>query len=165
MKNIFTLTFLFALHLPVFSQADLSITHEDFGDGLIIQMGENLAFDLNDDGSNDFSLNSQPGVIDFTPSSGIGCFASNGEYSNIGSQVVSQFSENDFIAINNSNLFEYIDYEPGITFMTGNGLAEDWIDLQETYVGFAVFSGNTVSNGWMKLAIDVTNQGMILLRS
>ena len=152
------------LALPSIAQ---SIKHVDYGsEGLIIGMEESYSMDIDNDEVIDFYLNTYPGELDFTPIFAIGCFASR-SYSEVtpwGSGVVQIFEEGEVLRIDGDNMYDYIDEGRGTLYKSGIGLVEGWEDAKETYIGFAVFNWlGEVSNGWMKVKIDLENEKLIIL--
>lgn len=159
-----TYTFiLFCLTIALNAQ----IVHLDFGEeGLSVPMNANLAMDIDDDGSEDFYVNSFANELGFSPITTIGCFASPSSGTTIfGSQVLSTFKEGETIQITDSNLFDYIDDGRGSIY-SGNETeyAQTWEDGVSQYIGFAVFTGGftDVLNGWLEISIDESNQTLII---
>jgi len=145
------------------------ITFTDYGDGWAIPMNTNEAIDINNDGFIDFNVNGLNDELGVTAIPLVGCFTSPSydAYNNLGSRELSILQEGEMIQIDDFNMFDYIDDkgEGGTLFKPGIGLADGWTDMEDQYIGFAVFvNGDSfiAMNGWMKVAIDVSNQTFII---
>ena len=164
MNRILLLSALFVFTSSLgFSQA---INHVDYGnEGLVIGINENYAMDIDGDDFIDFYINSLPNELNFTPITGIGCFNSESYFASNqwGTQIIQIFNEGEVLSINDYNMWDYIDDDRGTTYVPGDGPAEGWVDGQETFIGFAVFSFSGVANGWMKVKMDVANETLIIL--
>ena len=161
MKKLLTL--LFALF--IFSTAQSEITYKSYGDGWVIPLNANQAIDVNDDGIDDFIINKLNAGLGMTSIIGTGCMASpSTTYNNLGSRELRIFQEGEVIQATNDNVSTYIDDEDGTLFKSNEGIADGWSDLEEEYIGFALFPNSNwlTMNGWMKIAIDVNNEIFII---
>ena len=162
MKKFLLLSFLSITMYTLNAQ----ITHTSFGDGWAIPLNANLAVDVDDNGTTDFYINGHPGELGFVPIFVVGCFSSPSPsaYTSFNARRLQIHEENELIQLNNNNLFNYIDDDRGSSYSTTGGPADGWLDKQDVYVGFVVMinGGATVRNGWIKTAIDIDNQELII---
>lgn len=161
-KNLLLLGFFASLSFAV--KAD--INYVNYGDGLVIGMSENYEMDINQDGVKDFLINTQPNELDFTPIFTVGCFPSTGwtEETPWGTRELRIFEKEDYINMTDANMGDYIEDGRGGVYSQGFGLANGWVDEEDVYIGFGVFSPDltTVSNGWIKVIPDVENETLII---
>lgn len=157
------------LSLFIFSVSySQQIHYVDYGnDGFIVGINESISMDINSDGTEDFIINSWTDELGFTPISEIGCFSSpsNNAQTAWGSRELQIFYGGEVLSLNFDNIDDYIDDDRGSIYKPGEGFAEGWEDNVPQYIGFAVFDQSTdnVSNGWMKLKVDVEKQQLIIL--
>ena len=162
MKRNLLLTF---LSIFCFTIAFSQITHRDFDEGLVIQLNENYAMDIDLDGTIDFYINQHEEELGFSPIFAKGCFASPSElsYTSFNARELRIFDEGQVIRISNSNMYDYIDDDRGSMYHTSDGLAKNLVHLEEYYLGVAVFSNSGQAlNGWMKVAVDTEANTLIL---
>ena len=162
MKRNLLLTTLSLFSITIaFSQ----ITHKDFGEGLVVELNENYAMDMDDDGSIDFYINQHPNELGFSPIFAKGCFASPSEYAltSFNARELQIFEEGEVIQINSYNMYDYIDDDRGSLYHNTDGLASSLVHLEEYYVGIAVFNfSGEATNAWMKLAVDTDANTLII---
>ena len=144
-----------------------NINHVDYGNqGLVIDMNEAYAMDIDNDGTVDFHVNSWNNELGFTPIFAIGCFASESELNSTpwGSKELQIFEEGEILKIDGNNMYDYMDDDRGSNYKSGEGTAEGWAHAQPNYVGFAVFNAaGDVTNGWMKIKLDLEAEQLIIL--
>lgn len=148
-----------------FTAAFSQFSHKDYGEGLAIPINSDYQMDIDNDGSVDFYINQYPGEIGFSPIYSVGCFASYSEssYTTFGARELQVFEQGDHIQITGPNLYDYIDDDRGSIYSESGGLDQAWTNLEDQFIGFAVFhQGGGVSNGWMRIAIDENEKTLIL---
>lgn len=157
------------LSIFCFSAAFSQITHKDYGEGLVIDVNANYAMDIDDDGIDDFYFNKYQDELGLSPIFFIGCFPSPqaSPFTSFGSRNLQIFAEGEVIKIDDFNMFDYIDDddERGSIVSSTGEFAEGWANLEDQYIGFAVFSpnaANEVYNGWIRMAADVENNALIV---
>lgn len=155
------------LSIFCFSAAFSQIIYKDYGNGLVIGMNENYSMDIDDDGVEDFYINQWSNELGFVPIFGKGCFSSPTEtsYTNFGSRELQLHEEGEIIQITGINMYDYIDDDRGSAYSETGGLAENWVNNEDRYIGFAVFrsSGDFgVANGWMRVSIDTEAKTLTL---
>lgn len=163
MKKVLLFSFVFLF----ISSLKAQIQYTDYGDGWVIPMHANEAVDVNNDGNVDFYVNGLNGELGVIPITLIGCFSSPSydAVNNLGSRELSILEEGEMIQIDDFSMFDYIDDDRGTLFDADLGLADGWTDMEDEYIGFAVFIPGlsyVAINGWMKVAIDVTNETFII---
>lgn len=163
-RNLLLLTCSIFIYTISFSQ---NITHIDYGEqGLVIDLNDAYAMDIDFDGSTDFFINSWSNELGFTPIFGLGCFASEDYTANTawGSSVLQIFEEGETLRIDGVNMYDYLDDDRGSNYKSGEGTAEGWFNGQPNYIGFAVFNQfSEVTNGWMKVKVDTESEQLIIL--
>jgi len=158
-------TLLLSFFAFTFFAVQAQITYEDYGTtGKIIHAGDNVSFDLNDDGGADFYINRMDGQVGFWPVFSVGCWASPGFFfNNLGSQKMATYEEGEKIMMDEIAMFEYIDTDPGLIWTEVGGLATDWQADTYYYVGFGVFADPvTVIDGWMKVKFDSNVNALVI---
>lgn len=159
MKKV--LLFFFTICMVSNLQAELFYTH--YGpNGWNIGLNENVAVDIDNDGSNDFYVNSWNNELGFVPIFGKGCFSSPGSQAinNLGSRELTIHQAGEILDIS-VNTFDFIDDDRGSGFSaTTNQLASGWVDGEDHYIGFFIFTSSRF--GWMKVSIDVNSQKLII---
>jgi len=159
---------LLILSLCIYSHNLLNakINYTDFGSGMTIVGDANYAMDIDGDGLTDFYINGIKGELGFVPIPAKGCFTSPSEFATTswGARELDIHNYGDFINITETNTDSYIDEDRGSAFSSVSGLAPGWSENEEVYIGFAVFADDflTVSNGWMKVSIDVTKNTLTI---
>lgn len=158
---------LFILVLFCFTSAFSQIIHTNFGSGYVIAMNQNQVIDVNGDGEADFYVNQHLDEIGFSPITGIGCFASPDvdAITNFGARQLKTFEKGEIIQINDINVYSYIDDERGSIANSDGDIDENWTHLEDKYIGVAVFSPSNftlVSNGWLRVAVDLNQKKLII---
>ncbi|MFK8007545.1 MAG: T9SS type A sorting domain-containing protein [Saprospiraceae bacterium] len=151
----------FALCVTLSLQAALHYTNYG-SDGWHIGMNENIAVDIDNDGDNDFYVNSWNNELGFVPIYGKGCFSSPDPSATtiFGSRELTIHQAGDIMDAS-TNTWAFIDDGRGSTYSANtNQLADGWVDGEDQYVGFFIFGSGRF--GWMKVAIDITNQKIII---
>jgi hypothetical protein len=162
-KYIFLCVLLLSL-CSVKLQAQSQIIHQDFGDGWIIDLNDNVAVDMDDDGQRDFFINRVDGELGFTGIFSRGCFASPSEnaMTPFGSRELKVFEKGDLIQMNNSNSDEYIE-DTGSAYSTSGGYAEGWEDNNDYYIGLALLNSSLLAkNAWIRVSINADAQRLII---
>ncbi len=159
-QTLLLLSFLSICFTSLYSQ----IVYKDYGvEGLKVEMNENLAMDLDEDGIIDFYVNKYDNELGFSPIFANGCFASPAEnaYTSFDAREIQIFEEGESILINGGNLFDYIDDDRGSIYQGDGIYADNWEDGVDQYIGFALVNG-TSSDGWMRIAINEQAQQLII---
>ena len=150
---------LFVFLIPVLAlQSQSTIVHTDFGDGLVVQLNEELAVDMDDNGVIDFYVNKRANQLGFNGVFSTGCFVgtSDFDFSQFGTAILRIFEEGELIEMNSETYSDYV--EDGVSVYGGNeGHAEGWVDNEDYYVGMALLISNgstSTKNAWMKISID-----------
>ncbi len=155
------LLFSFALCLTLSLQAELHYT--SYGpNGWHIDMNENVVVDIDNDGANDFYVNGWNNELGFVPIFGKGCFSSpNGSATTIfGSRELTIHQAGDIMDAS-VNTFEFIDDGRGSGYSADTDqLADGWVSGEDRYVAFFIFGSGRF--GWMRVAMDVPNQKVII---
>jgi len=151
----------FALFITLSLQAELNYTN--YGpNGWHIGINENVVVDIDNDGANDFYVNAWDNELGFVPIFGKGCFSSpNGTATNIfGSRELTIHQPGDILDAS-VNTFAFIDDGRGSGYSANtNQFADGWADGEDRYVAFFIFGSGKF--GWMRVAIDATNQKVII---
>lgn len=159
MKKALLLTLAFFATLSL--QAELNYT--SYGpNGWHIGMNENVAIDIDNDGADDFYVNAWYNELGFVPIFGKGCFSSpSGNATTIfGSRELTIHQAGDILDAS-VNTFAFIDDDRGSTYSANtNQLANGWVDGEDQYVAFFIFTSSRF--GWMRVAMDITNQKVII---
>ncbi len=130
------------------------VQYTNYGESWLISMDKRVPIDVNEDGINDFFVNTINGTIGFEAISLVGCFPSpNFEYNNLNTRIIQTHEVGETIQISNANMYDYIDDGKASVYSETQGFAEGWANLEDRYIGFAVFVGNVVLDGWMKVAL------------
>jgi len=161
MKRIVTIC-LFCFFL---ASLTAQIEYTDFGpNGLVIELNENYAMDINDDGFTDFYINGELNEIGFVPIWGVGCFTSESSsaVTSFGSRELQLHESDEFIHLDGANMIDYIDDDRGSIWTTGNQFAANWENGSEHFIGFAVFAPGETFDGWMSVELNTENQTMII---
>ena len=162
MKKFLLLSFLSITMYTLNAQ----ITHTSFGDGWTIPLNANLAVDIDENGTTDFHINGHHDELGFVPIFAVGCFSSPsyGAYTSFNARELQLHEAGEMIQLNNINLFDYIDDDRGSSYSVTGGPADGWLDKQDVYVGFVVMinGGSNVRNGWIRTAIDIENQLLLI---
>jgi len=161
-KNLLLTTFcLFAT-----SSLVAEINYTDYGDGWVIEMNAAQDIDIDKDGVVDFQVNAYNDELGLVPIFAKGCFTPSEPYAktSFGSWEMHLHQVGDIIGLNQGNMFDYIDDDRTSGYSITGGLADNWEHSKDVYIGFAVFGPgpSDVKNGWMRAAIDITNNTFIL---
>jgi len=142
------------------------ITYTSFGDGWTIPLNANVATDIDNDGIIDFFINGHQDELGFVPVYLQGCFSSPSvsAYTSFNARQLQIHQEGELIQVNGNNIFDYIDDDRGSSYSVTGGTANGWENQQDVYVGFVVMlnGGSSVRNGWIKTAIDIDNQQLLI---
>lgn len=162
MKKTLLLSFLSFAFFTLSAQTE--ITYKSFGNGWVIPINANLEIDIDEDGTTDFYINQEQDEIGFTPIFAVGCFASPNAsaYTSFNARELTLHEEGDWIQLNGDNFFDYIDDDRGSGYSLTGGLANGWVDKEDTYIGFAVIVDNNVRNGWMTVSINVSTNELTI---
>lgn len=160
MKKVILFSFTFFLTLTVQSE----ITYTNYGnDGWHIALNENVIVDVDQDGFDDFFINGHLNELGFVPIFAQGCFSSPGAsaINNIGSRELTIHQAGDILDYATVNTLDFIDEDRGSAYTTTtNEFADGWVDGQDVYLGFYIFT--TKRFGWMRVAIDADAQELII---
>ena len=152
--------------LLILTAASAAIHHTSYGDGWVIPMGANEAIDVDNNGTTDFYVNGIAGELGFVPIFSVGCFSSPSAsaYTSFGARELSRHQAGDLIQLSFSNMFDFIDDDRGSGYSRTGGFADGWADQEDTYIGFVVLvnNGSDSKNGWMRVALDETNETLII---
>ncbi|MFK7770858.1 MAG: T9SS type A sorting domain-containing protein [Saprospiraceae bacterium] len=155
------LLFSFALCVTLSLQAELHYT--SYGsNGWHINMNENVVVDIDNDGANDFYVNGWNNELGFVPIFGKGCFSSpDGNATTIfGARELTIHQEGDILDVS-VNTFNFIDDGRGSGYSADTDqLADGWVSGEDRYVAFFIFGSGRF--GWMRVAMDVPNQKVII---
>lgn len=148
-------------------QSQAEIHYTDYGeDGWVIPMNANQAIDINGDEFADFYVNGYENELGVVPIPLIGCFTgASSYYNNLATRALQIHEKGDVISIDNNNMFDYVDDGRGTIMNPTIGFADGWTNMQEEYIGFAVFMPEDLSyvaNGWMKVVVDAANLTLII---
>jgi hypothetical protein len=149
MKRLYVLTLLLAL--PFMAAA--SIVYTDCGpSGLVVNMGDNLALDINTDGVTDFYLNSVAGELSIAPIFGYGCYSANAN-SVITAKLYTEGEE-----VNSTGYYE--ESERTRMYTAAGGVEAPYTNNEEFLIGYMVF--NTYQYGWLRARFDY-NIGQLII--
>lgn len=155
------LLFSFALCVALSLQAELNYTH--YGpNGWHIGMNENVVVDIDNDGANDFYVNGWNNELGFVPIFGKGCFSSPDGFATtiFGARELTLHQAGDVLDAS-VNTFNFIDDGRGSAYSADTDqLAAGWVSGEDRYVGFFIFGSGKF--GWMRVAVDVPNQKLII---
>lgn len=162
MKKILTL--LFSSFFLIGINLNAQITYQNYGaDGWAISLSENVALDLDENGVIDFYLNPSDKHIGIFPVMFESCFSANYESNSLGSRKLRQFEVGEEILLTEANMYEYTEGDSLSFYHTDFGLAEEWTDMEEVYLGFALMNGGLdCQDGWMSVSVDVENAQLII---
>lgn len=158
-------TLLFVSALLILNSLNAAITYTSYGDGWVIPMDANEPIDIDGNGTEDFYVNGIAGELGFVPIFAVGCFSSPSEtaYTSFGARELSRHQAGDLIQLNSTNFYDFIDDDRGSGYSVSGGFADGWADLEDVYIGFVVIvDGGDSQSGWMRIAIDETNQTLII---
>ncbi len=148
----------------ILNSLSAEIYYTDYGDSWVVPMGANEGVDVDGNGEIDFYVNGEPGELGFVPIFAIGCFSSPSEtaYTSFGARELTRHNVGDLVQLNSMNVYDFIDDDRGSGYSTNGGFADGWVDMEDVYIGFVIIVDNGYKAGWMKIAIDETNETLII---
>ncbi len=128
---------------------------QDFGDGLVFSLNEQVSLDLNENDDIDFEVNNYADELGFYPFSG--CFHSvEGFDPEIGGTRIIIVEEGD--VIENGMYFE--DYDKNPLYYDNQEPLPDWNDNEFKYA--AIFYWTDWTYAWVKLKVDLDNKTIVI---
>lgn len=161
MKNLIPIISFLFLTMTLFAQSKIS--HKVFdGDGMVVQMNENVAIDMDEDGKVDFYINQAQDQLGITAVVFVGCFGGQYDFAT-GKNEFKIYNEGELIEVNDDNFFDYIE-DDATAYDGTSGLATGIEDQEDFYIGVALMAavGYSARNGWIRLQLDVASNTLTI---
>lgn len=142
------------------------IVYQDFGDGLAFSINEQSSLDIDQDGTADILINTQPGKLGLAPIFFGGCVHAiegyNNEIGGVETVVMEEGDVLDFWV----NFSMYFEEDEDLPLYGGDGNTyTDWDDNEANYVGVMIINEmNGLSYlGWMEVRVDLETETLYVL--